>query len=89
MLEIILMHRISKIMSFFAVLLFFPISAHAYLDPGAGSALIQGILGAVAALGVVLKLYWHRILKFIGLRKSKDEENSADLKKENNGKDRP
>jgi hypothetical protein len=50
-----------------------PMPAFAYLDPGAGSALIQGILGAVAAIGVALKLYWHRILKFLGLRKSKEE----------------
>jgi len=50
-----------------------PMPAHAYLDPGAGSALIQGILGAVAAIGVALKLYWHRILKFLGLRKPKDD----------------
>ena len=50
-----------------------PMPAYAYLDPGAGSALIQGILGAVAAIGVALKLYWHRILKFLGLRKSKEE----------------
>ena len=50
-----------------------PMPAYAYLDPGAGSALIQGILGAVAAIGVALKLYWYRILKFLGLRNSKEE----------------
>ena len=60
------------------VLLLFPVSAHAYLDPGAGSALIQGILGAVAAIGVALKLYWHRIAKFLGLRKSKGDDGSED-----------
>jgi hypothetical protein len=47
-----------------------PENAWAYLDPGAGSALLQGILGGIAAIGVVLKLYWHRILKFLGLRKT-------------------
>ena len=67
------MKHVTKIFSMLAVLMLFPMSAHAYLDPGAGSALIQGILGAVAAIGVALKLYWHRILKFFGLRKSKDE----------------
>jgi hypothetical protein len=54
-------------------LMLLPMTAHAYLDPGTGSALIQGILAAVAAIGVALKLYWHRLLKFLGLRKSKDE----------------
>jgi hypothetical protein len=67
------MKHFAKFIPMLAVLLLFPMSAHAYLDPGAGSALIQGILGAVAAIGVALKLYWHRILKFLGLRKSKDE----------------
>ena len=67
------MKHIAKTFPMVAVLLLFPMSAHAYLDPGAGSVLIQGILGAVAAIGVALKLYWHRILKLLGLRKSKDE----------------
>jgi len=46
-----------------------PTDAMAYLDPGTGSALLQGILGAIAAIGVVLKLYWHRILRMLGIRK--------------------
>lgn len=33
----------------------------AYLDPGAGSMLLQLILGGVAALGVVVRLFWHRL----------------------------
>lgn len=72
------MKRIAKFFPVLAVLLLFPMSAHAYLDPGVGSALIQGILGAVAAIGVALKLYWHRILKLLGLRNSKGEVGSED-----------
>jgi len=50
--------------------------AYAYLDPGTGSMLIQGIIGAIAALGVTLKLYWHKIkLMFRG---SKTKDNSQD-----------
>lgn len=47
-----------------------PLDAFAYLDPGTGSALLQGILGALAAIVVVLKLYWHRLLRLFGLRKN-------------------
>jgi len=47
--------------------------AHAYLDPGTGSMLIQGIIGAVAAVGVTLKLYWHKIKLMISGRKAEDE----------------
>jgi hypothetical protein len=43
--------------------------AHAYLDPGTGSMLLQVILGGVAAVAVALKLFWYRILAFLGLRK--------------------
>ena len=44
-------------------------SAHAYLDPGTGSIILQGIIGALAAVAVALKLYWHKFLKFLGIRK--------------------
>ncbi len=47
--------------------------AYAYLDPGTGSMLIQGIIGAIAAVGVTLKLYWHKIKLMISGRKPKDE----------------
>ena len=33
----------------------------AYLDPGSGSMLLQVLLGGVAAIGVIGKLYWHRV----------------------------
>ncbi|OHC74266.1 MAG: hypothetical protein A3H92_09310 [Rhodospirillales bacterium RIFCSPLOWO2_02_FULL_58_16] len=38
--------------------------AHAYLDPGTGSILLQMILGGAAGAAVVLKLYWRRIISF-------------------------
>ena len=53
-------------------------SAHAYLDPGTGSIIVQGILGLLAAVAVALKLYWHKFLKLIGVRKK------IDLNKKNN-----
>ncbi len=55
------------------ILLFLTRPAHAYLDPGSGSMVLQLLLGGVAALGVVIKLFWHRILNIFGIRK---EENS-------------
>jgi len=41
-------------------------SAWAYLDPGSGSMLLQVILGGVAAVGVVCKMYWYRIKAALG-----------------------
>jgi hypothetical protein len=55
---------------FIAVLLILsagPVSA--YLDPGTGSMLLQVILGGIAAVGVALKLFWHKIRVAIGLGK--------------------
>jgi hypothetical protein len=60
-----------------ALLLITP-SAHAYLDPGSGSAILQGVLGALAAIALTLKLYWHRLLRFFGLRKPTESEESED-----------
>ena len=45
-------------------LLFWPTSAEAYLDAGSGSMLLQLLLGGVAGLLVILKLYWQRVLPF-------------------------
>lgn len=45
--------------------------AYAYLDPGTGSALIQGLIAVVAGVGVTLKLYWHRIKGFFSRRSEK------------------
>lgn len=34
--------------------------AHAYIDPGSGSVLLQLLLGGIAGIGVVAKLYWEQ-----------------------------
>jgi hypothetical protein len=48
----------------------FPSFAHAYVDPGSGSMLLQLLLGGVAGLVVVLRLYWHRLLERFGIRRA-------------------
>ena len=44
-------------------------TAHAYLDPGTGSVILQGVLAAIVAIGLTAKLYWHRLLKLLRIRK--------------------
>jgi hypothetical protein len=52
----------------FSILMLISINpAFAYLDPGTGSMLLQVILGGVAAVGVAIKLYWHKIRVAVGL----------------------
>ena len=47
-----------------------------YLDPASGSLLLQLVLGGVAGLALVLKLFWHRILGFFG-KTPKDEKSEV------------
>jgi hypothetical protein len=49
---------------FFSLLLFFPVRAQAYVDPGTGSFVLQlliaGLLGALFAL----KVFWYKMVGF-------------------------
>jgi hypothetical protein len=40
-----------------------------YIDPGSGSMILQMVLGGLAAAAVFLKLFWHRVLVFLHIRK--------------------
>lgn len=51
-----------------------PGQAFAYLDAGTGSMIIQGIIGAVVAGFYIVKMYWHRLLTFLGVRKKSEDE---------------
>ena len=51
--------------------------ASAYLDPGTGSMLLQVILGGIAAVGVAIKLFWHKIRVAIGLGGKSGAEDEA------------
>ena len=68
--------------SFILVVLFLsliaPSAAYAYLDPGSGSMLLQLVLGGLAGLAVIAKLYWHRLLGLFG-RHSPQEESESDM----------
>jgi O-antigen/teichoic acid export membrane protein len=50
---------------FVAVLtLVIPANAHAYIDPGTGSVVVQAVIGAVVAVGFFLKTNWLRVKNF-------------------------
>ena len=53
-----------------AFLILYPETAAAYLDPGTGSMVVQMIVGAIAGVGITLKLYWHKIARFFRSKKS-------------------
>ena len=47
--------------------------AWAYLDPGTGSIILQVLLGGVAGLLLAGKLYWHRLLVVLRVRRDVDD----------------
>jgi len=53
-------------------ILSFTRSAYAYLDPGTGSMMLQLILGGIAGLLLILKLYWQKLLSFFGITNKKE-----------------
>jgi hypothetical protein len=44
-----------------------------YLDPGSGSMILQALAGGAAAVAVVGKLYWRRLLRLLRIRR-RDED---------------
>ena len=75
-----MMKRVLKLAAVFCwVFLMTERSAFAYLDPGTGSMFLQLLLGGVAGLAVVVKLYWHSLLSFFGIS------HQSDLVKERQG----
>ena len=62
-------------MKLFLLLLFMPFLAHAYIDPGSGSAIMSAIIGAIVAIGVTIKTYWYKIKSFFtGSKNTFDED---------------
>lgn len=37
-----------------------------YLDPGAGSLVVQGLIALAAGTAVTVRLYWKRVKRFFG-----------------------
>jgi len=49
-----------------------PAVAQAYLDPGAGSLLLQGALGAIAVAFAVVGTHWRRMRKYFARFRAND-----------------
>ena len=48
--------------------------AHAYLDANTGSLLLQLLVGGIAGLALVGKLFWHRLKSLFGFREAEHDE---------------
>ncbi len=54
--------------------------AYAYLDPGTGSALLQGLIGGFAAFISFISIYWHKVKSFFS---KKNKETGKDTPQKN------
>ena len=54
----------SKSQLLFFWLMLYTSSAFAYLDPGTGSALLQGLIGGIAVGMSFLSIYWQKVRTF-------------------------
>ena len=71
---------IRKILAINFISLFIIVSsAHAYLDPGTGSIILQGLIAALAAGAVFIKMYWYKLLNLLGIKKKKDNDIKQDI----------
>ncbi len=69
------MKRIIGVSLFVGFSFVFVNQSNAYIDPGTGSMIIQGLLAAVAAGAVAIGIFWHRLKGFFGrlFGRNKDE----------------
>ena len=60
----------------------FALNAQAYLDPGTGSLILQGLIAGIAVAWLTIKTYWYKISSFFGREAPQslldDEEPTAD-----------
>ena len=66
-------HR-HRILLALAAILALPSLARAYADPGAGSLLLQLLVGGAAGLFVAFRLFREKILRLFGIRKTDDNQ---------------
>ena len=73
--------KITDYLSFGMALLVLPGYAHAYLDPGTGTLIVQSIIGAVAAAMVAIKVYWYQLKSFFSKSKTEKEKEVPEVSK--------
>ena len=62
----------------FFVLFLYTSPTYAYLDPGTGSILLQGLIGGIAASITFLSMYWHKVKAFFNKKKETKNLNNKD-----------
>jgi len=72
----------NKLLSLIIIYLMCSISkAHAYLDPGTGSIILQAILGFIAAAATTISIYWEKFKSIINKILNKSNKDNKDITK--------
>ena len=68
-----------NVLTIFVLGLLWPTPAYAYLDPASGSLILQLILGGVAGLMVIGKLFWHKVQRLLPWKREEEQDGSSDV----------
>jgi hypothetical protein len=71
------MSRLVLLLGIFVALMT-PQHAHAYIDAGTGSLILQALLGGAVGLSAFVKLYWYKLKEFFARVKAPKEEASEE-----------
>lgn len=71
------MRKLEKLLIGVILVAALPRPAFAYIDPGTGSMILQGLIAALAALALTIRLWWHRLMVLLGLRQKAAPESHA------------
>ena len=55
-----------------------PGAAHAYMDPGSGSFILQMIIAGLLGVGVTLRIYWQRLRGLFGSGRKREKSDFDD-----------
>ena len=73
----IIMKKSLGLMVIAFLLFFFTNRAYAYLDPGTGSMLLQGLIAGIMVVAGAIGIYWRRLKDFLA-RFNKRRDNNGD-----------
>ncbi len=71
-------HRKASVFTVAALGLLIASTSHAYLDPGTGSIILQGLLASVAVGIGLLRRYWQRFKSFLARQTDESREHNND-----------
>lgn len=70
--------RKSVLLASVAALIGITTEAHAYLDPGTGSIILQATVAAVASSLFAIKMYWLKLKAMLGMKTAASENSDDD-----------